>query len=61
MKHARQSLALEHRPDQESPVRGDGFTFNKLKPYDGWTAMRDEAKELWSVRYAMAGLPITDD
>jgi uncharacterized protein (TIGR04255 family) len=28
-------------------VRLDGFTFNKLKPYDTWEALRDEARELW--------------
>jgi len=40
--------------------RGDGFTFNKLKPYETWEMMRDEARELWgmfSVSVA-AGIPI---
>ena len=27
--------------------RLDGFTFNKLKPYEGWPAFCNEAKELW--------------
>ncbi|MBM4125009.1 MAG: TIGR04255 family protein, partial [Nitrospira sp.] len=28
-------------------ARLDGFTFNRLKPYDKWETFRDEAKELW--------------
>jgi uncharacterized protein (TIGR04255 family) len=28
-------------------VRLDGFTFNRLKPYDRWEALRDEAKVHW--------------
>ena len=29
-------------------ARVDGFTLNKLKPYETWQLLRDEAKELWS-------------
>lgn len=29
-------------------ARVDGFTFNKLKPYETWQLLRDEARELWS-------------
>lgn len=29
-------------------ARLDGFTFNKLKPYESWNALRDEAKDLWN-------------
>jgi uncharacterized protein (TIGR04255 family) len=29
-------------------VRLDGFTFSRLKPYENWAALRDEAKGLWS-------------
>lgn len=28
-------------------TRLDGFTFNRLKPYDKWATLRDEARELW--------------
>lgn len=28
-------------------ARMDGFTFSRLKPYNKWEALRDEAKELW--------------
>jgi uncharacterized protein (TIGR04255 family) len=28
-------------------ARLDGFTFSRLKPYDKWDALRDEARELW--------------
>ncbi|GJL77142.1 MAG: hypothetical protein NPINA01_01310 [Nitrospinaceae bacterium] len=28
-------------------ARLDGFTFNKLKPYDHWETFRDEGKNLW--------------
>lgn len=28
--------------------RFDGFTFNKLKPYENWPKFRDEAQELWN-------------
>jgi uncharacterized protein (TIGR04255 family) len=28
-------------------ARSDGFTFNWLKPYDTWEALRDEAREHW--------------
>lgn len=29
-------------------TRLDGFTFNRLKPYDQWSTFRDEAKGLWA-------------
>lgn len=29
-------------------ARLDGFTFNRLKPYDRWETFRNEAKRLWS-------------
>jgi uncharacterized protein (TIGR04255 family) len=30
-------------------ARLDGFTFSRLKPYQNWTALRDEAKRLWTI------------
>ncbi|MEK6691493.1 MAG: TIGR04255 family protein [Nitrospirota bacterium] len=30
-------------------ARIDGFTFNKLKPYDKWETFRDEALRLWEL------------
>jgi len=40
--------------------RGDGFTFNKLKPYQSWEQMRDEARELWALysETVANGLPV---
>jgi len=29
--------------------RLDGFTFNKLKPYENWESFRDEGRRLWNV------------
>lgn len=37
--------------------RLDGFTFNRLKPYDNWASFRDEAKRLWSI-YVEAAIPV---
>ncbi|PSM31678.1 TIGR04255 family protein [Haliangium sp. UPWRP_2] len=30
-------------------VRKDGFTFSRLKPYETWERLRDEARELWNL------------
>lgn len=30
-------------------MRLDGYTFNKLKPYDYWESFRDEARKYWDV------------
>ncbi len=35
-------------------ARLDGFTFNKLKPYDSWEPLRDEAKSHWRRYLAIA-------
>jgi uncharacterized protein (TIGR04255 family) len=38
------------RSQQDKKVvqyRFDGFTFNKLKPYENWSALKSEAMELW--------------
>jgi uncharacterized protein (TIGR04255 family) len=35
-------------------VRFDGFTFNRLRPYDRWEALRDEAKVHWRAYAAVA-------
>jgi uncharacterized protein (TIGR04255 family) len=32
-------------------ARLDGFTFNKLKPYNKWEVFRDEARELWDIYF----------
>jgi len=32
-------------------VRRDGFTFNKLKPYENWDIFSQEAQELWNLYY----------
>lgn len=37
-------------------VRQDGYTFNRLKPYDRWETMRDEAREHWE-RYVEMFVP----
>ncbi len=38
-------------PDRKQifQARIDGFTFNKLSPYDKWEALRDEAIRLWQM------------
>jgi uncharacterized protein (TIGR04255 family) len=35
-------------------ARLDGFTFNKLKPYENWQAFKLEAQELWNLYYQIA-------
>jgi uncharacterized protein (TIGR04255 family) len=41
-------------------ARQDGFTFNWLKPYDGWEALRSEARARWeSYRDAFSPQAIT--
>lgn len=39
-------------------ARLDGFTFSRLKPYDKWEALRDEARELWQ-HYVQIASPET--
>ena len=39
-------------------ARLDGFTFSRLKPYDKWTTLRDEARELWQ-HYVQIASPET--
>jgi len=41
---------------QIAQFRLDGFTFNKLKPYDKWESFRDEARRLWEL-YIEAASP----
>jgi uncharacterized protein (TIGR04255 family) len=33
--------------------RIDGFTFNKLKPYNSWNSFSSEAHKLWNIYYEM--------
>lgn len=35
-------------------ARLDGFTFNRLKPYDKWETFRDEARQLWHLYVQIA-------
>ncbi|MCK4728569.1 MAG: TIGR04255 family protein [Desulfobacterales bacterium] len=35
-------------------ARLDGFTFNKLKPYENWESLRSEARELWDKYFSIA-------
>lgn len=37
-------------------ARLDGFTFNRLKPYDEWKSFRDEARQQWE-RYVEIAAP----
>ena len=39
-------------------ARLDGFTFNKHKPYENWTALKKEAQELWDI-YRDAAEPVS--
>ena len=32
-------------------ARLDGYTFNKLKPYESWNAFRSEARKLWDIYF----------
>jgi len=44
------SLGYLFRSQQDKKVvqyRFDGFTFNKLKPYENWSSLKSEAMELW--------------
>ena len=44
------TLGYLFRSQEEKKVvqyRLNGFTFNKLKPYESWSALKSEAKELW--------------
>jgi len=41
-------------------TRLDGFTFNKLRPYENWTKFNNEAQELWQL-YNRIAKPITID
>lgn len=35
-------------------LRKDGFTLNRLKPYDDWSNLRDEARQLWNIYLSLA-------
>ena len=35
-------------------ARLDGFTFNKLKPYNKWEVFRDDARELWDIYFQIS-------
>jgi uncharacterized protein (TIGR04255 family) len=43
-------------PNEQKIVQArlNGFTFNKLKPYEKWVVFRDEAQELWNRYYEIA-------
>jgi len=43
-------------PNEQKIVQArlDGFTFNKLKPYEKWVVFRDEAQSLWKRYYEIA-------
>jgi uncharacterized protein (TIGR04255 family) len=42
-------------PDEKKIVQArlDGFTFNKLKPYEKWDVFRSEARELWDYYFQL--------
>jgi uncharacterized protein (TIGR04255 family) len=44
-------LFSEHR-EKAIQLRRDGFAFSKLKPYESWQALRDEANEHWKTYVA---------
>lgn len=35
-------------------LRNDGFTLSKLKPYEDWSKLRDEARHLWKIYVGLA-------
>ncbi len=47
---------LFHSPNERKIVqaRVDGFTFNKLKPYENWESFRSEARKLWDLYLKIA-------
>ena len=42
-------LLFSESRDKAVQARTDGFTLSKLKPYESWHALRDEARELWAL------------
>ncbi|NTV29685.1 MAG: TIGR04255 family protein [Candidatus Omnitrophica bacterium] len=48
--HKREDGYLFHASDKSQLVQArlDGFTFNKLRPYDKWESFKDKAKELYA-------------
>jgi len=47
---------LFHSPIEKKIVQArlDGFTFNKLKPYESWEVFRLEARQLWNEYFKIA-------
>jgi uncharacterized protein (TIGR04255 family) len=41
--------------DRAVQVLIDGFTFSKMKPYENWNALRDEARSHWEVYRELTG------
>lgn len=55
-----QSIGYLFRSSVENKIvqaRKDGFTFNKLKPYEDWTRFKSEAYELWNL-YSQIAKPV---
>lgn len=51
---------LFHAPPDDKKIvqaRLDGYTFNKLKPYNNWEEFSSEAKELWG-KYLKVAKPV---
>jgi uncharacterized protein (TIGR04255 family) len=44
------------KEDKIVQTRLDGFTFNKLRPYENWNSFRDEARLLWEL-YSKIAMP----
>jgi len=42
-------LFRSQKENKVTQSRLDGFTFNKLKPYENWDIFRSEARELWNL------------
>lgn len=45
---------ISHDGRQIFQARIDGFTFNRLAPYETWESFRDEARRLWNVYRSIA-------
>ena len=46
-----QHIGYSFKPSDKTKVvqvRTDGFTFNKLKPYEGWESLQPQAQRLWT-------------
>ena len=52
-----QHIGYSYKPQDNTKVvqvRTDGFTFNKLRPYEGWDSLQPQAQALWDRYFEIA-------